>query len=61
MILLLTNLKIIIFADYSYGYPLDLYVVISPIRGAGGGDKFWMQPFGDGSLGFIQPTGIAIA
>jgi hypothetical protein len=36
-------------AGYSYGYPLDPYVVISPTRRAAGGDRFWVQPFGDGS------------
>jgi hypothetical protein len=34
---------------YSYGYAMDPYAVLSPTRGAAGGDGFWVQPFGDGS------------
>jgi hypothetical protein len=61
MILYLTNRKTLIFAGFPYGYPLDLYVVLSPIRRAAGSDGFWMQPFGDGSSGFIQPVRLAVA
>jgi hypothetical protein len=53
--------KTLIFAGYSYGYPLDSYVVLSPTRGAAFGDGLWVQPFGDGSSGFIQPVWMAIA
>jgi hypothetical protein len=53
--------KNLILASYSYGYPLDPYVVLSPTRGAACGDGFWVQPFGDGSSGFIQPVRMAIA
>jgi hypothetical protein len=48
-------------ASYSYGYQLDLYVVLSPTREAAGGDGLCVQPFGDGSSGFIQPVWVAIA
>jgi hypothetical protein len=47
-------------AGYPHGYPLDSYVVLSPIRGAVGSDEFWVQPFEDGSSGFIQPVQLAI-
>jgi hypothetical protein len=30
--------KKLVLAGYSYGYPLDLYVVLSPTRGVAGGD-----------------------
>jgi hypothetical protein len=39
--------------------PLDLYVLLSPTRGATIGDIFGVQPFGDGSSGFIQPVQLA--
>jgi hypothetical protein len=48
-------------AGYPYGFPPDPYVVLSPTRGAVGGDEFWVQPFRDGSLRFIQPVRMAIA
>jgi hypothetical protein len=65
MTLSLTRQKTLIFAGYPYVYPLDFiereknvyplnpYVVLSPTRGAAGGDGFWVQPFGDGSSGYI--------
>jgi hypothetical protein len=46
----------IIIAGYSFGYPLDLYVVLSLAGGAAPGHGYWVQPFGDGSLGYLQPT-----
>jgi hypothetical protein len=49
------------FSGYPYGYLLDSYVVLSSTRGAAGGDGFWVQPFGDGSSGFIQPVRLAVA
>jgi hypothetical protein len=49
------------FSGYPYGYSLDLYVVLSPTRETAGGDGFWVQPFGDGSSGSIQPVRVAIA
>jgi hypothetical protein len=52
MILYLTNQKHLHSAGYSQGYPLD--VVLSPTRGAASSDGFWVQPFEDGSSGFIQ-------
>jgi hypothetical protein len=61
MTMSLTNRKILLFAGYSYGYPLDTYVVLSPTRGAAGGDGFWVQPVGDGSMGFITPVRVAVA
>jgi hypothetical protein len=53
--------KKFLLAGYSYGYPLDPCVVLSLTRGAMGGDGFWVQPFGDGSSGFIQPVRLAVA
>jgi hypothetical protein len=61
MILSLTSRKTFFYAGYSFGYPLDPYVVLSPTRGAARGDGFWVQPFGDGSSGFIQPVRLAVA
>jgi hypothetical protein len=52
--------KALIFAGYPYGYQLDSYMVLSPTRGAAGGNGFWVQPFGDGSLGYIQPVWLAV-
>jgi hypothetical protein len=46
---------------YSYSYPLDMYVVLSPTREAAGDDKFWMQPFKESSSRFIQPVWLAVA
>jgi hypothetical protein len=46
---------------YSYGYPLDPYVVLSPTKEAAGGDEFWVQLFEDGSSRFIQPVRLAVA
>jgi hypothetical protein len=53
--------KTLIFVGYPYGYPLDPYVVLSPTREAAGGDGFWVQLFGDGSSGYIQPVRLAVA
>jgi hypothetical protein len=39
----------IILAGYFFGYPLDLYVVISLAGGATLGYGYWVQPFDDGS------------
>jgi hypothetical protein len=61
MILCLTNQKKLCLAGYPYGYPLDLYVVLSLTREAAGGDGFWVQPFGDDSSGFIQLVRLALA
>jgi hypothetical protein len=60
IIVSLTNRKNL-FACYPYGHPPDLYVVLSPTRGATGGDGLWVQPFGDSSSGFIQPMQLAAA
>jgi hypothetical protein len=49
------------FTGYSYGYPQDPYGVLSPTRGAAGGNRFWVQLFGDGSSGFIQPMRLTVA
>jgi hypothetical protein len=59
MILSLTNQKNIIFAGYSHGYALDVYVVISPISGGAACHGFWVQLFEDGSTGYIQPVRLA--
>jgi hypothetical protein len=61
IILFLTNQKIIIFAGYSYGYLMDLYVVLSSTKGAAKDDGFWMQSFEDGSSRFIQAAWLAVA
>jgi hypothetical protein len=53
--------KILRFAGYSYGYPLDSYVVLSPTREAVRGDGFWVQPIGNGSTRFITPVRVAVA
>jgi hypothetical protein len=55
------NPKKFFLAGYSYGYPLDLYVVLSLTRGGAEGNGFWVQPFGDGSSGFIQPVRVAVS
>jgi hypothetical protein len=47
--------------SYPYGCPLDPYVVLSPTRGASGGDGFRVQLVGDGRSRFIQPVRVAIA
>jgi hypothetical protein len=60
MTLCLTNEKKFLLVGYPYGYPLDPYVFLSPTRGSAGGDGFWVQPFGDGSLGFIQPVRVCV-
>jgi hypothetical protein len=44
-----------------YGHPLDPYMVLSPTRGGGDGDDFWVQPFGNGCSGFIQPMRLTVA
>jgi hypothetical protein len=43
--------KAVHFAGYSFCYPLDPYMVLSPTRGAAGGDGFLVQPFGYDSTG----------
>jgi hypothetical protein len=58
---ILTNQKTLIYVGYPYGYPLDSYVVLSPTRGVVGVDRFWVQPFEEGSSGFIQPVRLAAA
>jgi hypothetical protein len=47
-------------AGYPHGYPLDSYVVLFPTREATGSDGFWVQPFRDGSSGFIQSVRLTI-
>jgi hypothetical protein len=42
----------IILVGYSFGYPLDPYVVFSPAGGVASGYEYWVQPFGDGSTGY---------
>jgi hypothetical protein len=61
MILFSTNQKNHPFCKLFLWLPKDPYVVLSPTRGAAGGDGFWVQPFGDGSSGFIQPVRLADA
>jgi hypothetical protein len=61
MIISLTNQKTLLSAGYSYGYPLNPYLVLSPTREAAGGDRFWVQPVGDGSMGFITPVRVTVA
>jgi hypothetical protein len=47
-IIIFNKLKTLHFCRLSYGHPLDPYVVLSPTRGAAGGDRFWAQLFRDG-------------
>jgi hypothetical protein len=61
MTLSLTRQKTLIFVGYPYGYPLNPYVVLSLTRGAAGGDRFWVQPFGDSSSEYIQPVRLTVA
>jgi hypothetical protein len=61
MILSSTNRKISFLGGYLYGYSLDPYMIISPIKGAVGVDGFWVQPFRDGSTGFTQPVWMTFA
>jgi hypothetical protein len=59
LILSLTKNKVPIHAGYSFGNTLDSYVVLP---GAGGGSTkygYWVQPFDDGSKGFLQPVWLA--
>ncbi|KAK1612226.1 hypothetical protein QYE76_035899 [Lolium multiflorum] len=44
---------------YPSGYALDPYVVLSPAFHGPPGHGFWVQPFGDGSTGFLQPVRLA--
>jgi hypothetical protein len=48
------------FIGYSFGYLLDLYVVLSLACGAPPGHGYWVQPFGNGSTGYIQPIRMAV-
>jgi hypothetical protein len=49
----------IISAGYSFGYPLDPYVVLSAPRGGAPCHGYWVQPTGNGSTGFLQPVRLA--
>jgi hypothetical protein len=46
-------------SGYPFGYPLDPYVVLSPAGGAAPGHGYWVQPFGNGCAGYIQPIRVA--
>jgi hypothetical protein len=59
MVLFLTSQKTNLFAGYYYGYALNPYVALSPTSGGAGCHGFWMQPFEDGSTGFIQLVRLA--
>jgi hypothetical protein len=59
-ILSLTNQLFHHFAGFPFGYPLDPYVVLSPADGAAPGHGFWVQPFGNGCSGYIQPIWQAV-
>jgi hypothetical protein len=48
------------FTGYSFGYPLDPYMVLSPTYGAPSGHGYLVQPFGNGSTGYIQPIRVAV-
>jgi hypothetical protein len=50
----------IIFAGYSFDYPLDPYVVLSPACEAPLGHGYWVQSFGKSSTGYIEPIQVAI-
>jgi hypothetical protein len=51
--------KFLTFEGYTGGYPLDPYVVLSTASGVLGVHGYWVQPFGDGRMGFIQPIRLA--
>jgi hypothetical protein len=53
--------KTYLYAGYPHDYPLDLFVVLSSARGEEGRHGFWVQPYGDGHSGFIQPVRLSIA
>jgi hypothetical protein len=48
------------FAGYPFGYPLDSYVVLSPAGGAAPGHGYWVQLFGNGCAGYLQPIRVAV-
>jgi hypothetical protein len=59
IILSLTNYVSRLFAGYPFNCPLDPYVVLSPAGGAAPRHGYWVQPFGDGSTGYLQPIRVA--
>jgi hypothetical protein len=50
----------IILAGYFFGYPLNPYVVFSPAGGAVPEHGYWVQPFGGGSTGYLQPIRLTV-
>jgi hypothetical protein len=57
--IILTKNTRFFFIGYPNCYPLELYVVVSLAGGAVLGHGFWVQPFGNGCSGFIQPVRLA--
>jgi hypothetical protein len=60
MTLYLTDQSSHFFAGYPFGYLLDPYVVLSPAGGAAPGHGYWVQPFGNGCAGYLQPIQVAV-
>jgi hypothetical protein len=48
------------FCNYSFGYALDPYVILSPAGGCLPVYRYLVQPLGEGSTGFIQPVRLAV-
>jgi hypothetical protein len=38
----------------SFGYTWDPYVILSPVGRAAPRHRYWVQPFNDGSIGFLR-------
>jgi hypothetical protein len=60
MILYLTDQSSQLFVGYPFGYPLDPYVILSPAGGAASGHGYWVQPFGNGCEGYLQPIRVTV-
>jgi hypothetical protein len=45
--------------DYPYGYPLNSREVLPTAGGVEGTYGFWMYPFGDGCLGYLETWWLA--
>jgi hypothetical protein len=48
------------FCRYSSCYPFDPYVVLSPTAGGALIPGFWVQPFGNGCMEYVQPIRLAV-
>jgi hypothetical protein len=47
-------------ASWDFGHTLDLYVILLAAGGGTSGHRYWVQPFGDGRTGFLQPVRLAV-